>query len=76
MTSLLRLALLIVMSSAYLYLVFGSHAALFNAQDVLLMLNGLVFFQQVSIRREKRLLNAFNKFLYLHLAIYHSITIK
>ncbi|XP_057377418.1 adenylate cyclase type 5-like [Daphnia carinata] len=39
MTSLLRLALLTIMSSVYLYFVFGSHAALFKSQDVILMLN-------------------------------------
>ncbi|XP_046651444.1 adenylate cyclase type 6-like [Daphnia pulicaria] len=38
MTSLLRLALLIIMSSVYLYLVFGSHAAVFESQDILLLM--------------------------------------
>lgn len=41
MTSLLRLALLTIMSSVYLYFVFGSHAVLFKSQDVILMLNRL-----------------------------------
>nr|CAH0106081.1 unnamed protein product [Daphnia galeata] len=38
MTSLLRLALLITMSSVYLYFVFGSHSGVFSSQDILLML--------------------------------------
>ena len=34
MTSLLRLFLLLLISSTYLYLVFGSHADLFKAQEL------------------------------------------
>ena len=34
MTSLLRLFLLLLISSTYLYLVFGSHADLFGAQEL------------------------------------------